>query len=57
MTMFSVWVARLGLTYVLLNVVRTGIVGAWYAMFADWAFRAALSVIWFRTGRWKKSTI
>ncbi len=54
---FGGWVLRLGVTYLLLYVVHTGVVGAWWGMTADTLFMAVSSFIWFRTGRWKQVTV
>jgi putative MATE family efflux protein len=51
-TAVSSWCIRLGLTYYLLNVVHTGVVGAWWGMTADTLFRAIAALLWFRSGRW-----
>ncbi len=47
------WLIRLSLSYFLINVVETGVVGAWWAMAADGLFRGLVSFFWFRSGRWK----
>jgi len=57
MTTGSVWAVRLVVTYVTLNVLKIGVAGAWYAMAFDWCFRALLSYLWFRTGKWKQATV
>lgn len=54
---FSGWVIRLGVTYLLLYVVGTGVIGAWWGMTADTLFQAVASFIWFRKGRWKKTVV
>lgn len=54
-TAFSSWPVRLGTTYILLNVVGTGVVGAWWGMAADGLFRGLASWLWFRTGKWKEA--
>ncbi len=52
-TILGVWCARLGLTYLLMNVFGLGLVAAWIAMFMDWVFRATLYWIRFKSGAWK----
>lgn len=50
------WMIRLTLTYVLINWVQTGVVGAWWAMAADGLFKGLASFFRFRSGGWKKAT-
>ena len=57
MTGFCVWVVRLGVSYLLVNVFKTGVVGAWWAMAADWCLRGILSFLWFRAGHWKHTRV
>ncbi len=47
------WVIRLSLTYFLINVVKTGVSGAWWAMAVDGLFKGMASFFWFRKGKWK----
>lgn len=54
MTAFSMWVVRLGLTYVFMEFFGWGVAGAWAAMTIDNAVRAAMATYIFRRGRWKK---
>ncbi len=49
------WLIRLSLTYYLINVAKTGVSGAWWAMAADGLFKGLASWFWFRSGRWKKA--
>ncbi len=48
----SMWIFRVGLSYVLAQCFGLGIYGVWYAMFADWLFRAMLFAIRFLSGKW-----
>lgn len=50
------WLIRLTLTYYLINVVGTGVVGAWWAMAADGLFKGIASFVRFKAGRWKEAT-
>ena len=50
------WLIRLTLTYFLINVVKTGVSGAWWAMAADGLFKGVASFVRFRSGRWKEAT-
>lgn len=40
----SMWIFRVGLAYWFVRGMDLGIMGVWYAMFVDWAFRAVLFV-------------
>jgi len=53
-TALSMWVVRLGLTYVFMTLLGLGAPGAWAAMVADTVVRAVAMVFVFRRGGWKK---
>jgi putative MATE family efflux protein len=53
-TVAGVWVMRLGLTYLLMNVFHVGLTAAWFAMFADWVLRSSLYWARLKRGRWKE---
>ncbi|MDP2873492.1 MAG: MATE family efflux transporter [Bacillota bacterium] len=53
-TALSMWVVRLGLTYVFMSLLGWGAAGAWMAMAADAAVRALIMVLVFARGAWKK---
>lgn len=52
-SVFSMWVFRIGFAYLFVKVWGLGVMGVWYGMFIDWIFRAVLFVWRFRgfTGR------
>ncbi len=54
MTAFSMWIVRLGLTYVFMRYFGWGAAGAWAAMTVDNAVRAGLAAVVFARGRWKR---
>ncbi len=54
-TAFSAWVVRLGLTYIFINILHTGVTGAWWAMGADGLVKGVAGFVWFKSGRWKKA--
>ena len=56
-TAFCSWVLRLGTTYLLIQVVGTGVVGAWWGMAADGFVKGVAAYLWFRSGRWKKARV
>lgn len=49
----SIWVARLGLAYVFVQVFGRGLPGAWMAMFADHIARALIFGVRYYQGRWQ----
>jgi putative MATE family efflux protein len=56
-TAFSAWVLRLGTTYVLIVIVRTGVAGAWWGMAVDGLFKGLAAWLWFRAGKWKRAEV
>ena len=51
---FSMWVFRLALSYVLGTMLEIGLMGIWIAMSVDWIFRAICFTIRFRGKSWEK---
>ena len=43
-SVFSMWTFRIGLSYVFVMGLHMGVLGIWYAMFADWIFRLVVFV-------------
>ena len=54
MSIISMWVFRVGFSYVLGLYFHMGVMGVWLAMFCDWIFRATLYTIRFKRGTWLK---
>ncbi|KXG74488.1 Multidrug resistance protein MdtK [Fervidicola ferrireducens] len=52
-TILGMWIVRIGFTWYFLKALNMGLVGAWIAMFLDWAVRSALYIIRFKGGQWK----
>jgi len=52
-TFAGIWLMRVGLGYYLGIVLGFGLFGMWVAWFSDFAVRAVLVTLRFRTGRWK----
>ena len=50
----SMWVFRIGMSYVLGDFLGMGVFGIWVAMVMDWAFRSVCFVIRYFRGTWKK---
>lgn len=52
-TGFTVWGARLGLAFILVNYFDMGLLGAWIGMFADHVVRSAFFFIRYQWSRWE----
>ncbi len=48
----SMWVLRVGLSFVFTGFFNMGVMGVWYAMFCDWIFRFAVFIIRYISGKW-----
>lgn len=53
----SMWVVRIGLSYVLIVVLGLGVAGVWYSMFADWIVRICFFLPRYLRGKWKTKTV
>ncbi|MBQ8525879.1 MAG: MATE family efflux transporter [Clostridia bacterium] len=52
MSTFSMWVFRVGFSYLLGIYFNLGVLGVWLAMYCDWIFRGTLNIIRFVRGTW-----
>ena len=48
----TMWLCRVALSIFLMRVVKTGPIGVWYGMFADWGERGVIFTIRFVRGKW-----
>ena len=48
----TMWLCRVALSIFLMRVVKTGPIGVWYGMFADWGVRGVIFTIRFERGKW-----
>ena len=48
----TMWLCRVRLSIFLMRVVKTGPIGVWYGMFADWGVRGVIFTIRFVRGKW-----
>ena len=48
----TMWLCRVALAIFLMRVVKTGPIGVWYGMFADWGVRGVIFTIRFVRGKW-----
>ena len=53
----SMWVFRVGFSYIFVKGLSFGLVGTWYAMFMDWACRIVCFVLRFKRGKWKEKSV
>ncbi|WP_228725150.1 MATE family efflux transporter [Caproicibacter fermentans] len=53
-SMISMWVFRIGFSYVLSLYLGLGLLGTWLAMFIDWIVRSIVFLIRFAKGKWKR---
>ena len=56
-SMVSMWVCRVALSYVLGLWFHLGFFGVWMAMTIDWAVRAVLFVARYRSGKWQNARV
>lgn len=53
----TMWLCRVALSIFLMRVVKTGPIGVWYGMFADWGVRGVIFTIRFVRGKWLRFKI
>ena len=53
----SMWAFRIGFGYLFVVVLKQGVLGVWYGMFIDWAFRAVVFRQRLRRFGWKKGMV
>lgn len=51
-SIFSMWIFRIGFSYILGQWLNMGVLGVWVAMSIDWVFRAILFVVRLCRGKW-----
>lgn len=56
-SILSMWIFRIGFSYVLGKYMGMGVFGVWIAMVIDWTFRAICFAVRYFTGRWKKRAL
>ncbi len=52
-SIISMWVWRIGFSYILAKSLGLGVLGVWIAMTIDWLFRGICFIIRFVSGKWK----
>jgi putative MATE family efflux protein len=56
-SMFSMWIFRVGMSYLLALQLGFGLYGVWFAMYIDWIFRSICFITRFVRGKWKTKII
>ena len=56
-SVFSMWLFRVGCCYLMIQLFHIGLMGAWYAMYIDWIFRAIVFFFRLRSGKWKSAKV
>ncbi len=56
-SMLSMWIFRVGASYILAVVYNMGIYGVWLGMYLDWIVRSACFVFRFARGKWKTKRV
>ncbi len=56
-SMISMWVWRIGFSYILVFAFDMGVLGVWIAMTIDWLFRAILFVLRFRKEKYRNLSV
>ena len=50
----SMWVFRIGFSYILAQFMGLGVLGVWLAMYIDWVVRLLFFLLRFASGKWRK---
>lgn len=53
-SMISMWVFRIGFSYILSLLLGLGLPGTWFAMYIDWVVRSVVFILRFVRGKWKQ---
>ncbi|MCI5650142.1 MAG: MATE family efflux transporter [Fusicatenibacter sp.] len=56
LSILSMWICRIGFSYILGSVLKMGVFGVWVAMTLDWAVRAVFFAIRYKSGKWQHQT-
>lgn len=56
-TSISMWIFRIGFSYILGKYAGMGVFGVWVAMVIDWVFRSACFLIRYFGGKWRRQAI
>ena len=53
----SMWIFRIGFSYILGRYMNMGVFGVWVAMSIDWVFRAIFFITRYKGSKWKSHEI
>jgi len=53
----SVWIFRVLLSYILICILGFGVEAAWYGMYADWSFRSLMFLIRYKGQKWQNRKV
>lgn len=53
-SIITMWIFRVGMSYVIAHFFHAGMLSVYYAMILDWIVRAACFLLRFRSGKWKE---
>ena len=53
----SMWICRIAMSFVFGKMLGMGVLGIWFAMFLDWVVRAAFFVVRVRCTRWQEKKL
>ncbi|MDL2235526.1 MATE family efflux transporter [Christensenellaceae bacterium OttesenSCG-928-L17] len=56
-SIISMLLVRVGGSYLLHSLFGLGLMGVWYAMYADWLVRSVFFILRFRSGKWKTKQV
>ncbi|MEG1777971.1 MAG: MATE family efflux transporter, partial [Angelakisella sp.] len=56
-SVLSMWIFRVGASYLMVLWFQMGVYGVWYGMFIDWAVRILCFVWRFASGKWKNRAV
>jgi len=56
-SVLSMWIFRIGFSYLLVSFFGLGVDGVWYAMYIDWAVRIVAFQLRYFSGKWKTKRI
>lgn len=56
-SMLSMWVFRIGFSYILCGVFEMRLLGVWVAMIIDWVVRGTVFIVRMRGARWQKKAV
>jgi len=51
-SILSMWFCRILLSFILVEVIKVGLVGVWISMFVDWSVRVVFFIIRYRSEKW-----